>query len=116
MPSIWTARGRCDAHRANSSLGATLPAPSVTLFPVEKIRTRGTVRGQSTTGSSTATRTLYAERDRLRRSLINVIASYRGRDGTVYRTHPLNDQRASPVSAGVSPSGSDIVAPSQRIS
>jgi hypothetical protein len=59
------------------------------------------------TGFSTATRTLYAERGRLRRSLIKIIASYKGRDGTVYgRTHPPNDHRASPVSTGVCPSGS----------
>jgi hypothetical protein len=64
------------------------------------------------TQSTTATRTLYGERGRLRRSLINIIASYKGPDGSVYgRSRPPNDHRPSPVSAGVTRSGSDTMAP-----
>jgi hypothetical protein len=52
------------------------------------------------THATTTTRTLYAERNRLRRSLINIIASYKGPDGLVYgRSRPPNDHRLSPVAS-----------------
>jgi hypothetical protein len=46
-----------------------------------------------------ATLALY-ERGNLRRSLINIVASHRQPDGTVYgRTRPPNHHRPSPVAA-----------------
>lgn len=49
------------------------------------------------TQSSRMVRTLYAGRNTLRRSLLNVIASYRTPDGAVYgRSRPPNDHRPSP--------------------
>jgi hypothetical protein len=49
------------------------------------------------TRSSAAVRTLYAGRNALRRSLLNIIASYKGADGAVYgRRRPPNDHRPSP--------------------
>jgi hypothetical protein len=49
------------------------------------------------TRSSRAVRTLYAGRSALRRSLLNIIASYKGADGAVYgRSRPPNDHRPSP--------------------
>jgi hypothetical protein len=50
------------------------------------------------TRSSPAARTLYAGRNALRRSLLNIIASYKGADGAVYgRSRPPNDHRPSPT-------------------
>jgi hypothetical protein len=50
------------------------------------------------TRSPLAVRTLYAGRNALRRSLLNIIASYKGADGTVYgRSRPPNDHRPSPT-------------------
>jgi hypothetical protein len=49
------------------------------------------------TRSSRAVRTLYAGRNALRRSLLNIIASHKGADGAVYgRSRPPNDHRPSP--------------------
>jgi hypothetical protein len=49
------------------------------------------------TRSSPAVRTLYAGRNALRRSLLNIIASYKTPDGIVYgRSRPPNDHRPSP--------------------
>jgi hypothetical protein len=49
--------------------------------------------------SSLTLRTLYAGRNSLRRSLLNIIASYKDSDGTVYgRSRPPNDHRPSPSS------------------
>jgi len=43
----------------------------------------------------------FAKMNRLRRSLLNIIASYKDKDGKVYgRSRPPNDHRASPVLAG----------------
>jgi hypothetical protein len=54
------------------------------------------------TRSSLAVRTLYAGRNALRRSLLNIIASYKGTDGAVYgRSRPRNDHRPSPRIRGV---------------
>jgi hypothetical protein len=50
------------------------------------------------TRSSPVVRTLYAGRNALRRSLLNIIASYKGADGAVYgRSRPPNDHRPSPA-------------------
>jgi hypothetical protein len=47
--------------------------------------------------SSRLVRSLYAGRNALRRSLLNIIASYKGIDGAVYgRSRPPNDHRPSP--------------------
>jgi hypothetical protein len=52
------------------------------------------------TQSSLTTRTLYSGRNALRRSLLNIIASYKGADGAVYgRSRPPNDHRPSPSKA-----------------
>jgi hypothetical protein len=49
------------------------------------------------TQSSRLVRSLYAGRDALRRSLLNIIASYKTADGAVYgRSRPPNDHRPSP--------------------
>jgi hypothetical protein len=49
------------------------------------------------TQSSRLVRTLYAGRNALRRSLLNIIASYKTPDGAVYgRSRPPNDHRPSP--------------------
>jgi hypothetical protein len=49
------------------------------------------------TRSSRIVRTLYAGRNALRRSLLNIIASYKTPDGAVYgRSRPPNDHRPSP--------------------
>jgi hypothetical protein len=46
-------------------------------------------------------RALHAARGSVRRSLVNIIASYKGPDGLVYgRTRPPNDHRPSPVLHG----------------
>ncbi len=51
------------------------------------------------TQSSRSLRTLYAGRNGVRRSLLNIIASYRNADGAVYgRSRPPNDHRPSPAS------------------
>lgn len=45
-----------------------------------------------------AIRRHFAKKNRLRRSLLNIIASYKDKDGNVYgRSRPPNDHRASPV-------------------
>lgn len=48
--------------------------------------------------ASRLVRSLYAGRNALRRSLLNIIASCKGADGAVYgRSRPPNDHRPSPV-------------------
>jgi hypothetical protein len=52
------------------------------------------------TQSSRTVRTLYAGRNALRRSLLNIIASYKTPDGVVYgRSRPPNDHRPWPCPA-----------------
>jgi hypothetical protein len=52
------------------------------------------------THSSAVVRALASGGNRLRRSLLNIIASYKESDGTVYgRSRPRNDHRASPCLA-----------------
>ncbi|MBO0751535.1 MAG: hypothetical protein J2P53_05465 [Bradyrhizobiaceae bacterium] len=51
--------------------------------------------------SSLTLRKLFAGRNALRRSLLNIIASYKTADGTVYgRSRPPNDHRPSPAVTG----------------
>jgi hypothetical protein len=57
--------------------------------------------------SSRTLRTLYAGRHALRRSLLNIIASYKGADGAVYgRSRPPNDHRPLPTIRGAELHGS----------
>jgi hypothetical protein len=60
------------------------------------------------TQSSRMVRTLYAGRNALRRSLLNIIASYKTPDGVVYgRSRSPNDHRPSPCVRGTAPRGGE---------